>query len=49
MAKDGYIYMSVENRGTPALKGRTWRKSIYREIGRLNIHDQAMAAREILK
>ena len=49
LAKDGYIYMSVENRGTPALKGRTWRKSIYREIGRLNIHDQAMAAREILK
>ena len=49
MARDGYIYMSVENRGTPALKGRTWRKSIYRQIGRLNIHDQAMAAREILK
>jgi dipeptidyl-peptidase-4 len=49
MAKDGYIYMSVENRGTPALKGRTWRKSIYRQIGRLNIHDQAMAATEILK
>jgi dipeptidyl-peptidase 4 len=49
MAKDGYIYMSVENRGTPALKGRTWRKSIYRHIGRNNIRDQAMAAMEILK
>ncbi|HEV2354769.1 MAG TPA: S9 family peptidase [Puia sp.] len=49
MAKDGYIYASVENRGTPALKGRAWRKSIYRQIGRLNIRDQAMAAREILK
>ena len=49
MAKDGYIYMSVENRGTPALKGRAWRKSIYRQIGRINIRDQAMAAMEILK
>jgi dipeptidyl-peptidase 4 len=49
MAADGYIYMSVENRGTPAPKGREWRKSIYRQIGRLNIHDQAMAATEILK
>ena len=49
MAADGYIYMSVENRGTPAPKGRAWRKSIYRQIGRLNIRDQAMAAMEILK
>jgi dipeptidyl-peptidase-4 len=49
MAKDGYIYVSVENRGTPAPKGRLWRKSIYRQIGRLNIRDQAMAANEILK
>ncbi len=49
MAAEGYLYMSVENRGTPAPKGREWRKSIYRHIGRLNIRDQAMAATEILK
>jgi len=49
MAADGYIYMSLDNRGTPAPKGRQWRKSIYRRIGRLNIRDQAMAANEILK
>jgi len=49
MADDGYIYISVDNRGTPAPKGRAWRKSIYRKIGRLNISDQAEAAREILK
>ncbi|HXB91589.1 MAG TPA: DPP IV N-terminal domain-containing protein [Puia sp.] len=49
MAADGYIYMSVDNRGTPAAKGRAWRKSIYRQIGRINIRDQAMAASEILK
>ncbi len=49
MAQDGYIYISLDNRGTPAPKGRAWRKSIYRNIGRINIHDQAMAAKEILK
>lgn len=49
MAEDGYIYMSLDNRGTPVPKGRAWRKSIYRKVGQLNIHDQAMAATEILK
>ena len=49
MAEEGYIYMSIDNRGTPVPKGRAWRKSIYRQVGRLNIKDQAMAAREVLK
>jgi dipeptidyl-peptidase 4 len=49
LAKDGYIYISIDNRGTPAPKGAGWRKSIYRKIGQINIHDQAMAAKEILK
>ncbi|NOT77344.1 MAG: prolyl oligopeptidase family serine peptidase [Cyclobacteriaceae bacterium] len=49
MAEQGYIYMSVDSRGTPAPKGKTWRKSIYRKVGLLNINDQAMAAKEILK
>lgn len=49
MAEDGYIYMSLDGRGTPAPKGRAWRKSIYRKIGKMNIEDQAGAAREILK
>jgi dipeptidyl-peptidase 4 len=49
MTKDGYIYISLDNRGTPAPKGAAWRKAIYRKIGQINIHDQAMAAREILK
>jgi dipeptidyl-peptidase-4 len=49
MANDGYIYISVEGRGAPALKGREWRKSIYHNIGILNIRDQAMAAKEIIK
>ena len=49
MADDGYIYISLDNRGTPAPKGREWRKSIYRSIGQINIKDQAMATKEILK
>ena len=49
MAEDGYIQISIDNRGTPVPKGRAWRKSIYRKIGQLNIHDQALAAKEILK
>ncbi len=49
MAKDGYIYITMDNRGTPAPKGREWRKSIYRKIGQINLRDQAMATREIMK
>lgn len=49
MAEDGYIYISIDNRGTPVPKGREWRKSVYRKIGLVNIHDQAMAAKAILK
>lgn len=49
MADDGYIYMSVDGRGTPAPKGRAWRKAIYRKIGVVNIRDQALAAQEIVK
>jgi dipeptidyl-peptidase 4 len=49
LSGDGYIYISLDNRGTPAPKGREWRKCIYRKIGQINIADQAMAARELLK
>jgi len=49
MADDGYIYISLDNRGTPAPKGREWRKSIYKKVGIVNIEDQAMGAKEILK
>lgn len=49
MSEDGYIYMAIDNRGTPSPKGRAWRKCIYRKIGQINIRDQALAAKEILK
>lgn len=46
MLKDGYVYISIDNRGTPVPKGRAWRKSVYRKIGLVNIADQAAGARE---
>ena len=49
MVQKGYILISVDNRGTPALKGRNWRKSIYRKIGVINAKDQAMATKAIIK
>jgi dipeptidyl-peptidase-4 len=49
MATDGYIQVSLDNRGTPSPKGREWRKAIYKKIGQLNIRDQALAAKELVK
>jgi dipeptidyl-peptidase 4 len=43
MAQRGYVVVSVDNRGTPAPRGRAWRKSIYRQIGILASKDQAAA------
>ena len=47
LAQQGYIVASVDNRGTPAPRGRAWRKSIYRQIGVLASADQAAAARDL--
>ena len=49
LAQQGYLVMSVDNRGTPAPRGRAWRKSIYRQMGIRNSSDQASAARVISK
>jgi len=49
MADDGYIYMSIDNRGSPSPKGSAWRKAAHNRIGQVNIRDQAMALKEVLK
>ncbi|MEK6283972.1 MAG: S9 family peptidase [Acidobacteriota bacterium] len=49
LAQSGYLVMSVDNRGTPAPRGRAWRKIIYRKMGIVNSSDQANAARAITK
>lgn len=46
--QQGYIIMSVDNRGTPAPRGRAWRKIVYRQIGILASAEQAAAARAII-
>jgi len=48
LAQKGYIVASFDNRGTPAPRGRAWRKSIYRQIGILASADQAAAVRAAL-
>ncbi len=49
LAQQGYIIVSVDNRGTPAPRGREFRKSIYKKIGILNSADQAAAATALIK
>jgi dipeptidyl-peptidase-4 len=49
LAQQGYVVMSFDNRGTPAPRGRQWRKSVYRQIGILASADQAAAVKSVLK
>ena len=47
MAQQGYVIMSVDNRGTRVPRGAEFRKCIYRQIGILASYDQSKAARKI--
>ena len=47
LSSKGYIVASADNRGTPSLKGRAWRKSVYRKIGIVASDDQAAATRQL--
>jgi dipeptidyl-peptidase-4 len=49
LAQQGYIVVTMDNRGSPSPKGRDWRKALFRNIGVINVEDQAMGAKEILK
>ena len=49
MAQKGYIVVSVDNRGTKVPRGRSWRKSIYEQIGILASQDQSKAALKLFK
>lgn len=49
LAQEGYVVVSIDNRGTRTPRGREWRKSIYGQIGILAAKDQAAAARELFK
>jgi dipeptidyl-peptidase 4 len=45
IADHGYLIASFDTRGTPAPKGRTWRKVVYGAIGELSTKEQAAAFR----
>ncbi len=47
IASQGYLVASIDNRGTPAPKGRAWRKVIYGTVGVLASKEQAVAVREL--
>lgn len=49
IANEGYLIASVDNRGTPAPKGRAWRKIIYGAVGVLSSKEQAAAVRAIAR
>ena len=48
LAQQGYVVISVDNRGTAAPRGKAWRNSIYEQIGILAAKDQAASAQKIL-
>lgn len=48
MAQQGYIIVSVDNRGTPG-RGETFKKSTYLQLGKLEIEDQLAAVQYISK
>jgi dipeptidyl-peptidase 4 len=45
LASLGYLVVSFDNEGTPAPRGRAWRKAIYGAVGVLSSREQAAALR----
>jgi dipeptidyl-peptidase-4 len=48
LTEQGFVVASVDTRGTPAPKGREWRKAVHRQLGVLNSQEQAAALRSLL-
>ncbi|PYP52687.1 MAG: S9 family peptidase [Gemmatimonadetes bacterium] len=49
LADQGYVVASVDNRGTPAPRGRAWRKVVHGAIGVLSSREQADAVRALTR
>jgi len=49
LTQQGYIVLSLDPRGTPAPKGRAWRKVVYGEVGTLASRDVAMGVLALLE
>ncbi|HZS52905.1 MAG TPA: S9 family peptidase [Bryobacteraceae bacterium] len=49
LAQEGYIVVSFDNQGTPAPRGREWRKIIYGSVGPLATEEQTKAIQALCK
>ena len=49
LANQGYIVMSMDNRGANTPRGREWRKCIYGEVGTFACEDQARGIQDLGK
>jgi dipeptidyl-peptidase-4 len=49
LVQEGYIVVSFDTRGTPAPKGRAWRKTVYGAINPVIVHDQTAAVQALLR
>lgn len=47
VADQGYITVSIDNRGTAAPKGAAWRRSVFGSLGPLSTEDQAAALKKL--
>jgi len=47
MTSAGYLVASFDNQGTPAPRGREWRKIVYKNIGPLSSREQAAALQSL--
>jgi len=49
LASLGYLVVSFDNSGTPAPRGRAWRKAVYGSVGVLSSEQQAAALRSLAR
>ncbi len=49
LADLGYLVVSFDNEGTPAPRGRAWRKTVYGRIGALSSREQAEAMQALAR
>jgi dipeptidyl-peptidase-4 len=49
LANQGYIMVSIENRGANTPRGREWRKCIYGEVGTFSAEDQCRGIQDMIR
>jgi len=49
LTQRGYIVISIDNRGTPAPRGRAFRKAVYGQVGVLGAREQSAAVTALLR